>query len=114
MTTRQWTIKLLEEQPQKKKKWMVTENKEVIMCYFKADPSQCGYRKQMHNIWLSKHPDSTISEHKLADQSKFIMRRNLLTSVKIEEIEIGLSTQDCHTELSTTEQPTSNQPDLTL
>ena len=59
----QWTAKLLKEQPQKKKKkWTVTENKEVLMCYFEADPSQRAYRKRMHNIWLSKHPDSTISE----------------------------------------------------
>ena len=67
--------KLLEEQPQKKK-WTVTE-----MCYFEADPSQRGYRKRMHNIWLSRPPDSTISEQRLADQSNVIMRRNLLTSV---------------------------------
>ena len=35
----QQNVKLLEEQPQKKK-WMVTENKEIMMCYFEADPSQ--------------------------------------------------------------------------
>ena len=40
----QWNVKLPEEQPQKKK-WTVTENKEVTMCYFEADPSQRGYRK---------------------------------------------------------------------
>ena len=45
----QRNVKLLEEQTQKKK-WTVTENKEVMMCYFKADPSQRGYRKRMHNI----------------------------------------------------------------
>ena len=87
------------------------------MCYFEADWLQRGYRKRMHNIWLSKHPDSTISEQRLADQSN-VMRRNLLTSVEIEEIQRGLSTQACHTESSTPEQPTSNQltsnqPDLT-
>ena len=98
------------EQPHKKK-WTVTENKEVMMCYFEADPSQRCYRKRMHNIWLSKHPDSTISEQRLADQSNVIMR----TSVEIEEIQRGLSmsTQACHTESSIAEQPTSNQPDLT-
>ena len=40
----QQNVKLLKEQPQKMK-WMVTENKEVMMCYFEADPSQRGYRK---------------------------------------------------------------------
>ena len=108
----QRTVRLLEEQTQKKK-WTVTENKEVIMCYFEADQSQCGHRKRMHNIWLSKHPDSTISKQRLADQSNVIMRRNLLTSVKIEEIQRRLSAQACHTESNTTEQPTSCQPDLT-
>ena len=83
----QRTVKLLEEQPQKKKKWTITEDKEVLMCYFEADLSQRGYRKRMHNIWLSKHSDSTISEWRLGDQSNVIMRRNLLTSVEIEEIE---------------------------
>ena len=67
----------------------------------------------MHHIWLSKHPDSTISEQRLADQRNVIMRRNLLTSVAIEEIQRGLSTQTCHTESSIPEQPKSNQPDLT-
>ena len=105
--------KLLEEQPQKKKKWTVTENKEVLMCYFEADPSQRGYRKRMRNIWLSKHPDSTIAEERLADQINAVKRRNLLTSVAIEEIQRGLSTQTCHTESSIPEQPKSNQPDLT-
>ena len=66
----------------------------------------------MHNIWLSKHPDSTTPEQRLADQSNVIMRRNLLTS-EIEEIQRGLSTQACHTESNTPEQPTSTQPDLT-
>ena len=87
----QWNVKLLEEQPLKKK-WTVTENKKVMMCYFVADPSHRGYSKRMHNIWLSKHPDSTISEQRLADQINVIMRRNLLTSVEIEEIQRGLST----------------------
>ena len=67
----------------------------------------------MHNIWLSKHPDSTISEQRLADQSNVIMRRNLLTSVEIEEIQRGQSKQACHTKSSTPEQPMSNQTDLT-
>ena len=83
------------------------------MCYFEADPSQRGYKKRMHNIWLSKHPDSTISEQRLADQSNVIMRRNLLTSVEINRIQRGQSTQACHTESSTPEQPTSYKPDLT-
>ena len=69
----QRNVKLLEEQPQKKK-WTVIENKEVMMCYFEADPLQRGYRKRMPNIWLSKHADSTISEQRLADQSNVIMR----------------------------------------
>ena len=52
----QQNVKLLEEQPQKKK-WTVTENKEVMMCYFEADPSQRSYRKhptiktsRLHNL----------------------------------------------------------------
>ena len=86
------------------------------MCYCEADPSQRGYSKRMHNIWISKHPDSTISEQRLADQSNVIRKRNLLTIVELEEIQRGLSTQACHTESSTpepTSNPTSNQPDLT-
>ena len=105
----QRTVKLLEEQRQKKKKWTVTENKEVMMCYFETDPSQRGYRKRMHNIWLSKHSDSTIAEQKLADKHNVIMRRNLPTNVEVEEIQRGLSTQACHTESNTT----SNQPNVT-
>ena len=90
----QRNVKLLEEQSQKKK-WTVTENKEVMMCYFEADPSQRGYRKRMHNIWLSKHPNSTISEQRLAGQSNVIMRRNRLTSVNI-----GDSKRTVYTSLS--------------
>ena len=43
----QRNVKLLEEQPQKKK-WTVTENNAVMMCYFEADPSQRGYRNAQH------------------------------------------------------------------
>ena len=67
----------------------------------------------MQNIWLSKHPDTTISEQRLADQSNANMRRNLMTSVEIQEIQRILSTQACHTESSAHEQPKSNQRDLT-
>ena len=83
------------------------------MCYFKADPSQRGYRKRMHNIWLSKHPDSTVSEQRFADQSNVIIRRNLLSSVELEEIQRGLSTLPVIPSQADPEQPTSNQPDLT-
>ena len=110
----QQNLKLLEKQPQKKK-WMITQNKEVMMSYFKADPSQRGYRKQMQ-----KQQHLAIKKSRLqnlrtetSDQSNVIMRRNLLTNVEIEEIQRGLSTQVCHTESSTPKQPMSNQPDLT-
>ena len=74
-------------------------------------------RSRSITAWLqetnAQHLAIKTSRQRLADQSNVIMRRNLLTSVEIEEIQRGLSTQACHTESSTPKQPTSNQPDLT-
>ena len=54
----------------KRKQWTSSENREVLICYFKPEPSQRGYRKRFHALWIEHHPESDISEQRLADEQK--------------------------------------------
>ena len=75
-----------------RRKWTQQENKEVMACYIKSDPSKRGYRKRMVKIWSECHPGSTISEQRLMDQRRLIENRHLLTSLEIEEIRRSINT----------------------
>ena len=55
---------------------IISENREVLKCYFNSEPSQRGYRKRFHALWIEYHPESDISEQRLADRQKSIIRNN--------------------------------------
>ena len=85
----QRTAELLDSQPPRssRKKWATRENKDVMESYYASNPSQRGYRKRMHQIWLAIYPHSDISEQRLADQRSVIVKNKLLTDVELEEIQ---------------------------
>ena len=70
----------------KRKQWTSSENREVLMCYFKSEPSQRGYRKRFHALWIEHHPESDTTEQRLADQQKTIIRNNWFSETEIDEI----------------------------
>ena len=74
----QRTAELLDSQPPRssRKKWATRENKDVMQSYYASNPSQRGYRKRMHQIWLAIYPHSDISEQRLADQRSVIVKNS--------------------------------------
>lgn len=74
-----------------RKKWTNTENRLVIHCYYKSDPTQRGYRKRMHQLWKDENPTSDITEQRLSDQQRVIMKNSLLTKAELEEIQANVS-----------------------
>ena len=34
-----------------RKKWSTSQNREVMVCYYKPRPEKWGYRKRFHSIW---------------------------------------------------------------
>ena len=34
-----------------RKKWSTSQNREVMVCYYKSEPEKQGYRKRFHSIW---------------------------------------------------------------
>ena len=96
----QRTAELLEEQPQKKK-WSPSENKEVMKCFYTAEPSKHGFQQRMYKLWLTKYPNTNIKEQRLADRRRVIINKNLLTQVELEELQrdpIPLGTPNLVTE----------------
>ena len=64
-----------------------------MRCYYASNPSERGYRKRLFQLWLAMHPQSDISEQRLADQRSVITRNKLLTDVELEEIQRSARTQ---------------------
>ena len=82
----------------KRKQWISSENREVLMCYFKSEPSRRGYRKRFHALWIEHHPESDICEQRLADQQKTIIRNNWFSETEIDEIKRHANSRNVTTE----------------
>ena len=81
----QRTAEILERQPQRKK-WSTSENKEVMKCFYAAEPSKRGFQQRMYTLWLAKYLNINVNEQRLADQRRVIINKNLLTQVELEEV----------------------------
>ena len=51
-------------------------------------PSEHGFTKRMHELWFIKFPHSVITEQRLADQRRVIIRSKLLTILELEELKL--------------------------
>ena len=67
-------------------KWEKEENKTVIECWIKSEPSKRKYRQRMKKIWdgIGVFP---VTEQRLADQARQIQVNKWLTDTDIEEID---------------------------
>ena len=61
------TAELLEGQPQRKK-WSTSENKEVMKCFYAAEPLKRGFQQRIYKLWLAKYPNTNVSKQRFADQ----------------------------------------------
>ena len=82
----QRTAELLEGQPQRKK-WSTSENKEVMKCFYAAEPSKRGFQQRMYKLWPAKYPNTNVNEQRLADQRRVFINKNLRTQVEPEELQ---------------------------
>ena len=58
--------------------------------YCASQPDVRGYKKRMHQIWMTKFPQSIVNEQRLVNQRLVIQRSTLLTAVEQEEIHCQL------------------------
>ncbi|XP_053153185.1 uncharacterized protein LOC128345353 [Hemicordylus capensis] len=98
------SARLLEETSLNRKKYTKNANKEIMICYYKSSPTRRDYLKRMYQIWKEKHPDTEITEQRLADQRRFIIRNKVFTGVELEELQRATQAQDMEEELPPTEE----------
>ncbi|KAJ7332672.1 hypothetical protein JRQ81_014852, partial [Phrynocephalus forsythii] len=58
-----------------------------MKCYYRAEPEKRGYQKWMHQLWKQEYPNSKITELRLADQRRHIIRNKVFSKVELEEIQ---------------------------
>uniref|UniRef100_A0A803T202 Reverse transcriptase domain-containing protein n=1 Tax=Anolis carolinensis TaxID=28377 RepID=A0A803T202_ANOCA len=82
-----WNHQNPNEQSQKRQKYTMPENRTIMKCYYKSEPQRRGYQKRMYQLWKQEYPDSQITEPRLADQRRFIIRNKVFSEVELEEIQ---------------------------
>ncbi|KAJ7341139.1 hypothetical protein JRQ81_004915 [Phrynocephalus forsythii] len=81
-------VELLEAEPsQKWQKYTLPENRTIMKCYYRAEPEKRGYQKRMHQLWKQEYPNSSITELRLPDQRRNIIRNKVFSKVELEEIQ---------------------------
>ena len=73
------------DQRPKRRTWTREENKLVLECYFRSNPSQRGYRKRMFEIWQECSTFQTTSQ-RLADQVRTITKKGWFSDLELLEI----------------------------
>ena len=68
-----------------RRKWLVEENRALMECYFKSIPKERGYRQRMLRLWDEKGMVK-VTEQRLADQARTILKSKWFTTVELEEI----------------------------
>ena len=82
----------VQHQPSSKKekriKWSIDDNKEILLCYFKAEPKKLGYRKRLYKIWQERNNKPEISEQHLAGQAYVLLKpeKKYFTKPQLDEI----------------------------
>ena len=66
----------------KRRKWSRTDNVTALECYFQSQPEQRGYRQRMHDLW-EERAMFEVSEQRLSDQIRTILRKNWFTSIEL-------------------------------
>ena len=74
-------------------RWSKETNKLVMKCYLMSQPKKWGYRSRMLDIW-DRQGGARVSEQRLADQARLIMKKGWLTQLEIEELERGIRSQE--------------------
>ena len=54
-------------------------------CFFRSNPDVSGYRNRMYNLWKDMEM-LQIAEQRLLHQKAYILKKNWLTDIELEEI----------------------------
>ena len=68
-------------------RWSHSENEEILLCYYKANPNVRGYRRRMFDTWKERHPDDGLTEQRVADQALFLLRNKKFTDLELDSIQ---------------------------
>ena len=82
-------------QRSKKRCWSLGQNMELVYCYFLAKPEVSKYRRRMHEIWIRRGNDPSLSEQNLADQRSAVMSNNRIPIEKLNELRCAADSVDC-------------------
>ena len=77
---------------QARRKWSDEDNRIAMMCYIASEPKQRGYRKRMVKIW-EEQGTFRVTEQRLADQVRTIMKFGWMTDAQIEELRKYVNSQ---------------------
>ena len=69
----------------RRRKWTLDDNRRVMGCYYESNPSRNGYRRRMHELWIS-HGNFYVTEQRLVDQANQIRKRKWLSDLELKEI----------------------------
>ena len=69
-----------------RRKWSTDENKDVLMCFFKAKTEGKYFGKRMNELWIEKHPDINVGEKRLTLQKNMIIKKKWFTDVELDQI----------------------------
>ena len=69
-----------------RKKLSKSQNREVMICYYKSEPEKLGYRKRFHSIWHEQNPDLEITEQHLSDQQRTIIKNKWFSDTELGEL----------------------------
>lgn len=61
------------------------ENRTLTECYMRSVPPKRGYRQRIMRIWKEKGMFN-VSEKRLADQVRVVLRSGWLTTIELEKI----------------------------
>ena len=75
-----------EEAANLRMKFSREDNITVMECYYTSDPSRRGYIKRMAEIWR-ENGRMALTDQRLADQARVIIRKKYLTDVELMDIE---------------------------
>ena len=78
-------VKNHNEQRPKPRTWTREEEKLVLECYFRSNPSERGYRKRMFEIWQECSTFQTTSQ-RLTDQVRTITKKVWFSDLELLEI----------------------------
>ena len=68
-----------------RRKWERADNINLMICYYKSQPTVMGYMKRMKNLWETMNPDSNLTDKQLVTQKHNITKKKLLSTLEIEE-----------------------------